>query len=206
MTERTTGPWALLEWPALYTGFQRLVAGRDTRSEIVDQYIRPRPLDRVLDIGCGPADLLPYLGPVKYFGIDHNPKYIEQARARWGDQGEFICGDAGSASGLTPGTFDLVLATGVLHHLRDDQAKELFSAAHRLLRPGGRLVTTDPAFTDNQNPIARLIIRNDRGASVRHIRHLEELASGVFPGAILHVRTDLMRIPYTHAILECPKV
>jgi ubiquinone/menaquinone biosynthesis C-methylase UbiE len=40
---------------------------------------------RVLDIGCGPGTLIPFLGDHLggYVGIDHNPRYIERARGRF---------------------------------------------------------------------------------------------------------------------------
>jgi SAM-dependent methyltransferase len=205
MAERTTGPWALLEWPALYTAFQKIVAGKDARAEVTRLYIRSRPNDRVMDIGCGPADILPYLGDVDYIGIDHNPQYIRQAQARWGNRGRFVCGDASEAATREPGTFDLVLAIGVLHHLNDDQVRGLLDTVKTLLKPGGRLVTIDPAFTEPQNPIARFLIRNDRGQNVRAALDLEQLVAKTFPATTLHLRTDLMRLPYTHAILEATK-
>jgi SAM-dependent methyltransferase len=203
MAERVTGARALLELPVVYSGMHRLLACAGHREEIVRCYVRPRPGDRIIDIGCGPADFRGALGEVDYLGIDRNPGNIARARRRWRGRGRFLHGDVAEIAALQPAAFDLALATGVLHHLDDDQARDLFARARRLLRAGGRMITTDPAFTAGQSPIARFLIRNDRGANIRQPGALAALAAGHFASVTCHIRTDLMRIPYTHAILEC---
>ena len=58
---------------------------------LIKNYLRPSIGDRILDIGCGPADLLSYLPQVEYIGFDANSKYISDAKRRYGNQGTFIC-------------------------------------------------------------------------------------------------------------------
>jgi hypothetical protein len=90
-----------------------------------------------------------------------------------------------------------------LHHFADDQALTLLQIAAAAMKPGGRLITVDPAFTPDQHLIARLLISNDRGRFVRSPDRYGELAHAVFSRVDLHVRHDLMRLPYTHLIMEC---
>ena len=100
--------------------------------------------------------------------------------------------------------FDIVLALGLLHHLNDAVAVDVMELAAKALKPGGRLVTIDPCFDPLQNPIARLLIRGDRGQNVRDRAGYEALASVFFKSPLVKVRHTSW-IPYTHCIMECQK-
>ena len=96
-----------------------------------------------------------------------------------------------------------MLATGVLHHLDDDRAVSLFNLARRALKPGGRLVTYDGCFVAGQPKLARFVVSRDRGQYVRESAEYAKLAAQVFTQVRSFVRHDLLRIPYTHVILQC---
>ena len=95
---------------------------------------------------------------------------------------------------------------GVLHHLDDEDALQLFGTAHEVLAEHGRLITFDAAFAPGQHPLARWIIRHDRGKNVRTEAEMLALATRRFPATKAELRHDFLRIPYTHIILECPKL
>jgi SAM-dependent methyltransferase len=101
------------------------------------------------------------------------------------------------------GGFDIVLATGVLHHLDDEEARELFRTAREALRPGGRLVTLDGCYVDGQSRMARYLLSRDRGKFVRAPEAYVRLARSQFEDVQASVRDDLLRIPYTHVALVC---
>src|SRR5262245_64697948 len=82
----------LLALPAFYRAFGRLIGG-SARETYVREYLRPVAGERVLDIGCGPGDILAFLPPVRYVGVDLSANYIAAARARYGTRGEFRCED-----------------------------------------------------------------------------------------------------------------
>jgi hypothetical protein len=94
---------------------------------------------------------------------------------------------------------------GILHHLDDGEALQLFHLAQTALKPGGRLITLDGVFVQKQSPCARYIISKDRGQNVRTQQGYLQLASQVFSTITTSIRHDLLRIPYTHIILECMK-
>jgi len=193
----------VLSLPKIYSLFADLVGG-DSRRKYVDQYIRPQSGDRVLDIGCGPADLLDYLpSSVSYTGFDASQSYIDSARARFANRGSFFCERVDEKVIERIGRFNVALATGVLHHLDDADALSLFRIARAALVPGGRLITLDGCYTPDQSAMARYIISKDRGQHVRDAKAYEELARQVFPQVEVSVRHDLMRIPYTHIIMQC---
>jgi SAM-dependent methyltransferase len=202
MTEITRGIRSILSNPAVYELFSRLVGGERARRTLVAEHLRPSGADRVLDIGCGPGELLTLLpADVRYLGVDISAAYIERARARFGSRAEFHVGDATSFS---PGDrrFDLVLAIGVLHHLNDQQAKDLLQIAARALAPDGRVVTVDGVYAPGQSRIASAIIARDRGQHVRTTDGYEALAHETFSTVRAVVRHDLLRMPYSLCILE----
>ncbi len=79
----------------------------------------------------------------------------------------------------------------------------LIEIAWSNLRPGGRLVTSDPCFTREQPWLNRRMIGMDRGEFVREASEYEAMARTRFPQVALAVYHDLLRIPYSHAIMEC---
>lgn len=194
---------ALLSDPRVYEAFQRLVGAKRGRQRLVRDVIRPGPAARLLDIGCGPGGLLAELPPdVDYVGFDGSAEYIEAARKRFGVRGVFVHGlVTPDWSWDATDRFDRVVAIGVLHHLDDESARALLRTAASLLRPGGCFVSLDPTRTAHQNPLARRLVDRDRGEYVRSPDGYRALACDVFDPLEVSVRTDLLRIPYTHVTM-----
>ncbi len=192
----------LLGLPQVYRLFVRAVGQR--RELYIDEYVQPRAGQRILDIGCGPGDVLEYLPDgVEYLGVDHNQGYIEAARKRFGHRGLFLCQDANAVAISEPHSFDIVMANGLLHHLNDEQAGNLLSIASRALKPGGRLCTYDGCYLPRQSPLIKLLLSMDRGKFVRNKEQYEHLASRHFSSVAAHIRHDLQSIPYTILIMVC---
>jgi SAM-dependent methyltransferase len=203
MSQVTTGLRSVLSRPEVYELWSRAVGGEHGRSSLIREYVRPAADARILDLGCGPGELLEYLPTsVTYVGVDISTEYIARARERFGTRAEFRVGDATEAE-PDLGTFDLVLAFGVLHHLDDAQVQALFAAAAGVLTPGGRAVMVDPAFDAAQSRAARMVIERDRGQHVRTRDAYAALARTSFAHVTATVRENLLRIPYTHCVLEC---
>lgn len=202
MAQITSGLRRVLNDPRIYLVTQRLLTSDARTRRWVDQLLRPRAGERVLDIGCGPADLLRFLPDVDYVGFDSSAEYIAAARARFGARGRFEQArvDAATIEGL--GRFHLVIARGVLHHLDDAEAAALFALARQALLPQGRVVTLDACWFEGQHPLARMLIARDRGQNVRDAAGYRALAARVFDEVKVEVRHDLMRVPYTHCSME----
>lgn len=179
-SERERGLYAALRNPKLYETVQRLMGADSHRREFAERFVRARPGDRILDIGCGPAHLLAYLPEVVYFGWEPNAEYVAQAREAYGDRGTFHTGLFGPDEARSLPPIDIAVVSAVLHHMDDAQATELFSLLRQVLKPGGRVITLDNVFVERQNPVARLLISLDRGRHVRSPAGYEALARSAF--------------------------
>lgn len=202
MAQVTSGIRAILSSPHVYTLFQNLMGARSGWRRIVAQDIRPRPSDLILDVGCGPADILDYLPALTYWGFDISRAYIDMAQRKYGTRGNFRCKLLEWGDLPTLPKFDVVVASGLLHHLDDGQALDLMRLARQALKPGGRMVTIDPCLVPGQHPVARFLIERDRGRNVRHEAAYAALAAPVFERVEVKVRHKVW-IPYTHCIMEC---
>ena len=103
-----------------------------------------------------------------YVGYDLNRAYIEAARNRYGDRGRFFCARVGEEpSEVEEGTFDVVVAVALLHHLHDDDALRVVQSARRALAPGGSFVTLDATLHAGQGFVSRTLARLYRGITSR---------------------------------------
>ncbi|MEO5365275.1 MAG: class I SAM-dependent methyltransferase [Magnetococcus sp. WYHC-3] len=192
---------SILEFGMIYDWYQNLVGVDGYRRLLVGSYIRPFPGQRVLDIGCGTAELLDYLPEVDYVGLDHNPDYIRRAQQRFGQRGRFHLGGISADDPHLRQGVDVALALGVLHHLDDATASDLLTLAHDRLRPGGRLITVDPCVIPGQSRWARFMVLNDRGRHVRDHQGYLALMRKHFPDASHDIRHDVLRIPFTELFM-----
>jgi SAM-dependent methyltransferase len=204
MGQITTGLRSVLSSPSIYNLFQNMMGARGVRSEFARESIRARSLDRVLDIGCGTADILEFLPNIQYYGFDISEPYIAKARSRFGDRGTFECRILSASDVAALPKFDLVISIGVLHHLDDEVAKSALQTAFSALRPDGRLITLDPCFAKDQNPVARFLVSQDRGQNVRDLVGYKNLAHSIFAKVQAEIRHRAW-LPYTHCILECTR-
>jgi SAM-dependent methyltransferase len=101
---------------------------------------------RVLDVGCGRGITLAALAErgCEAHGVELGPDALRGIDPRV----QVRVAPALAAAGYPAGFFDLVLIWHVLEHLREPDAA--LAEAHRVLRPGGRLVVAVPNFASAQ--------------------------------------------------------
>lgn len=204
MSQVDSGIRSILAQPIVYKAFQSLVGSAAVTKETVRQ-LGIGAGDVMLDIGCGTATVLDYLPPCSYVGFDVSESYIEAARERYGERGKFYTSPVSGLDReqiLEHAPYDLALAKGVLHHLSDEDAKNVCELAAVALRPGGRLVTVDPVLEKGQPRLARALVKRDRGMNVRSSSGYKALATGSFTDVDCTVRHDMLRMPYSHVFIR----
>ena len=195
-----------LKVPLFYNLFQGVVGGNALRRRIIQNHARARPGDKVIDIGCGPAQALQSLPNVEYLGLDIDPDYIAFARQAYGDKGTFVVGDTRSLwSDSRFKHADIVIAIAVLHHLDDEDAVDCIRFAYNALKRGGRLICHDPCWIPNQGMFSKWIMSHDRGRNIRTEQQYRQLVAKFFGNVRAWVDTKPMRIPYVTVLLECEK-
>jgi cyclopropane fatty-acyl-phospholipid synthase-like methyltransferase len=203
VSQVTTGVRSVLSRPDVYKLWSRVVGAQRAHTVFINQHVRPASEARILDLGCGTGELADCLpSGASYCGVDISEEYVARANERLGCQANVHVGDA-SAITADLGRFDLVVAYGLLHHLDDEQARTLFRNAACLLSAGGRVVTADPVRTMGQSHARRTLMSRDRGQHIRTSDGYAALADPAFGAVRSTVYHDLLRIPYSHCVLEC---
>ncbi len=125
-----------------------------------------RPIERLVDLGCGPGDLTAALAvrldAGDALGIDSSPAMLDKAAAHAGDRVRFELGDL--AAWATPDGVDVVFANASLQWVPDHrQVLERWTAS---LRPGGQLAVQVPSNADAEpSLIAAEVARREPFAS-----------------------------------------
>ncbi len=147
-------------------------------TSLLDREISGPPGDgaRALEVGCGTGGNLETIERRGYFtvGIDRSPLALELARKGHPDAA-LACIDANRLGDCFPSrSFDLVTVLNVLYHRWIASELAILEQVRRLLRPGGRLLVTEPAFES----LRRRHDRVDYGARRYRRRQLVELVNG----------------------------
>ncbi len=112
---------------------------------LVERYLAGKKQERlkVCELGCGTGgNLAPIAERHDVVGVECAPEGLELARRALGNRVKF--GSLPNEVNLPPESFDVVLLTDVLEHIERDAASA--ATAMRLLRPGGIVVATVPAY------------------------------------------------------------
>lgn len=187
-----------------------LVGYTRAMQDLVQNYIRPFPGARLLDIGCGTSILLNYItAEIAYAGYAPNPRYIEASRRRYaGRPGYSLPLRQGDRTALERRRTALRYRHGIslLHHLNNAEARSLFESARAALKPRGLPITYDPVLHGRQSRLERFILNHDRGAMIRTAEQYKALARSAFQQVRVDIRTDMgWRIPGTAIIMTCTR-
>ncbi|MET9803415.1 SDR family NAD(P)-dependent oxidoreductase [Streptomyces sp. NPDC006368] len=144
----------------LHSRYARIVL-----SDILRAWPEGRPL-RILEVGAGTGSFTQHLLPVlpahltSYVYSDISPAFFPRAKARFADY-DFVTYRTVDLNtdldeqDLTPGSFDLVVASNVLHATRDVHAA--LTRIAQLLAPGGHLMAVESHDEDILGPCFGLL-------------------------------------------------
>lgn len=137
-------------------------AGLTKVTEAVLEAASVRPGDRVLDLGCGTGQLsLPMAAEgAEVLAVDISPAMV----ARLEEEATDLKGKLEARAcpiedlDLPAGSFDMVVSSYALHHLRDGEKAEAVRKAFSWLRPGGRLLIADMMLGRGASHADRVVV------------------------------------------------
>jgi ubiquinone/menaquinone biosynthesis C-methylase UbiE len=201
MSQKNKGIYNLLSNTFFYSLVQKIMSATSFREKIIKQYITQNNV-KVLDVGCGPAEILNILPNIKYYGFDINPTYINSAKKKYQNKGRFFCKKFTNKDTKRLPKFDHVLLLGILHHLNDKEINTLMLNIKKVLKKNGNIITLDNIFTSNQNIIAKFLIQMDKGENVRSKKGYLSILKKHFKK--IHSKIHHQRfIPYTWFVTNC---
>ncbi len=116
-----------------------------TRTWAIEKWLGTLPRHaglEILDVGCGAGNMIHHLSAYgRVRGVELDPRPVKIAQARGYDVRQ---ADAARGIPFEDSAFDLVTALDVIEHADDDRS--ILSEAQRVLKPGGHLLVTTPAF------------------------------------------------------------
>jgi ubiquinone/menaquinone biosynthesis C-methylase UbiE len=163
---------------------------------VFDQFDLPLAC-RILDLGCGPANLwgenldrIPAGWEITL--TDFSPGMVEQAQENLRDSGRPFTFDAVDAQTIPydDASFDVVIANHMLYHV-PDRAKAL-AEMRRVLRPGGKLYTSTVGETHTRE-LFEMIGRFDPEGKFKHVVPSFTLENGAAQLAPWFSKTTLHR-------------
>jgi len=144
-----------------------------------------KPQGMLLDLGCGAGNftlrVLGRVSPLDCVLVDLSRPMLERAEVRvksaTSGNVQTIQSDMSLLS-FAPGSFDIILAGQVLHHLRDDaQWQKMFTRLYEWLRPSGALFVAD--FVAFDDPGIQTLMMS------RYADHLESFGGAEYRDKVL---------------------
>lgn len=197
----------LLEHPCIYNFWQLLTGAEATKRKIINEYCKPFMNAKILEIGCGTGTILKYIDKkieLDYTGYDINPKYINFAKKKYGNRGNFYCENVRQSS-VHGNKFDIVLAIAIFHHLDDFESQKVIELAWDTLKIKGRFILSEPVWTNQQSSIEKYLMTKDRGQNIRTEEKYMELVKTKFSNISSYIVSDSHYIPWTVNIITAEK-
>lgn len=196
----------ILELPLVYLMYQNLIGDTAFRKRYINVYVKPKSNDKILDIGCGPGNIVKFLpSDINYIGFDKSQSYIDYANKKFFSSNHKFIASGLDSTIIDEYDFDIVMANAVLMNLNDNEAAQLFSISYDLLKQGGRLVLYDGYYNINLPLIEKFLVTNERGKHIRTKDDYQQIAEKYFSTINITALDNMYRIPYPMIIIECVK-
>jgi len=204
MSQRKNQIYNFINNPLIYKIIQYVMSGTSFRNSIIKKNIRKSNL-KILDIGCGPAQILEHIPRCDYYGYDIDQRSIQYAKKKYRQKNyHFYCKKFNKTEVKKLPKFDFIIFFGILHHLSNKEADKMLTLCKRIMKKNSKLLTEDPILIEKQNVIAKFLIEKDRGTNVRQKKEYINLLKKHFK-KIKNKVTHQFFIPYTWFTTICRK-
>ena len=204
MSQRINQIYNFINSPLVYRIIQYIMSGTSFRNSIIKKNIKKSNL-KILDIGCGPAQILEQIPRCDYYGYDIDQRSIQYAKKKYRQKNyHFYCKKFNKTEIKKLPKFDFVIFFGILHHLSNKEADKMLTLCKRTMKKNSKLLTEDPILVEKQNIIAKFLIEKDRGINVRQKKEYINLLKKHFK-KIKNKVTHQFFIPYTWFTTICSK-
>ena len=204
MTQRKNQIYNFINNPLIYKIIQGVMSGTSFRNGIIKKNITKNNL-KILDIGCGPAQILEHIPKCDYYGYDIARRSIQYAKKKYYQKNyHFYCKKFNKTELKKLPKFDFIIFFGILHHLSNKEVHEILKLCKKIMKKNSKLLTEDPILLENQNVIAKFLIKKDRGLNVRDKQEYINLLKKHFK-KIKNKVTHQYFIPYTWFTTVCSK-
>lgn len=196
---------SLLSFGFAYNAFIYIIGKLGTAKLLIfAKYLPYTPGMKILDLGCGPGTNTKIFQENDYLGIDISENYIKKARHQHPSY-KFIRGTFLALDESLNESFDVILMSGLIHHLSDETATNFINKSHALLKRGGKLLAIENCIHSKQSRLKKKFILMDRGEYVRELSHLRKIIEGSKMNGSILIEENLLLVPYTHAIITLKK-
>mgnify|MGYP001316807608 FL=1 len=204
MPQRKSSLYNLINNPLVYKIIQKLMSGTSFRANIVRKKIKKKN-SKILDIGCGPAEILESIPRCEYYGYDIDSRSIRYAKKKYIKQNYHFFNKKFSKKEVKKlPKFDYIIFFGILHHLDKKEIHTILKLCKKKMKKNCKLLSEDPVLVDDQNIIAKYLIMNDRGKNVRTKKEYINILSKHFKTVQSKI-TQQNFIPYTWFTTVCKK-
>ena len=204
MSQRKNQIYNFINNPLIYKIIQGVMSGTSFRNGIIKKNITKNNL-KILDIGCGPAQILEHIPKCDYYGYDIDRRSIQYAKKKYYQKNyHFYCKKFNKTELKKLPKFDFIIFFGILHHLSNKEVYEILKLCKKIMKKNSKLLTEDPILLENQNVIAKFLIKKDRGLNVRDKQEYINLLKKHFK-KIKNKVTHQYFIPYTWFTTVCSK-
>jgi len=196
--------YRLLNFPFFYSLVQTVLYKKNSKNKIFSEYFGINSDDKVLEIGCGPGINRKLINTDRYIGIDINFNHINKAKKKYPGE-KFLCIDAVNFNENINMEIDSILICHLLHHLNDANCKVLLQNIYNNMKENQSVYLIDIVFKDNQNFIAKLLAKMDKGNYVRKDSdYLNLFDKNLFNVKIIY-ENKLLRLPSDFIITTLTK-
>ena len=130
---------------------------------------------RVLDFGCGSGDFCSLINKNFYYGVDIDDRFIKYAK-KVHKEYNFIKVIKDHNLPFSNNYFKKILALGVFHHISDEGVNNILKDFDRMLLPNGEIIIIDQLHhTGQENLLAKIMVKHDRGKFLRRNNHLRRV-------------------------------